>query len=33
MEFAQTQLLPAVENPRHFVLRVWPVHNCFRAGA
>ena len=31
MEFAQSQLLPAVDNPRHFVLRVWPVHNCFRA--
>ena len=31
LEFAQSQLLPAVDNPRHFVLRVWPVYNCFRA--
>jgi hypothetical protein len=30
-EFAQSQLFPAVETLRHFVLRVWPVHSCFRA--
>jgi hypothetical protein len=27
-EFTQTELLPAMDNPRHFVLRVWPVHDC-----
>jgi hypothetical protein len=26
--FAQGEMLPAVENPRHFVLRMWPVYNC-----
>jgi hypothetical protein len=25
--FAQSQLFPAIANPHHFVLRVWPVHN------
>ena len=30
-EFAQSQLFPAVETLRYFVLRVWPVHSCFRA--
>ena len=31
MEFAQSQLLPQVDDLRHFVLRVWPVYNCLRA--
>jgi hypothetical protein len=30
-EFVQSQLLPAVGDPRHFVLRIWPVHDCLRA--
>jgi hypothetical protein len=30
-EFVQSQLLPAVDDPRHFVLRVWPVHDCVLA--
>ena len=30
-EFAQSQLFPAITSLRHFVLRVWPVHNCLRA--
>jgi hypothetical protein len=30
-EFAERQLFPAIDNPRHFVLRIWPVHNCLRA--
>jgi hypothetical protein len=30
-EFAQSQLFPAIASRRHFVLRVWPVHNCIRA--
>jgi hypothetical protein len=30
MDFAQHRLLPEIDNPRHFVLRVWPVHNCLR---
>jgi hypothetical protein len=30
-EFAQTQLFPAIAGLRHFVLRVWPVHNCLPA--
>jgi hypothetical protein len=25
-EFAQNEMLPAIGDPRHFVLRVWPVH-------
>jgi hypothetical protein len=32
-EFAQSQLFPAIANLRHFVLRVWPVHNCLIARA
>jgi hypothetical protein len=31
-EFAQSQLFPVIDSLRHFVLRVWPVHNCLRAG-
>jgi hypothetical protein len=27
-EFAQSQLFPAIASLRHFVLRVWPVHDC-----
>jgi hypothetical protein len=30
-EFATTQMLPAVDNPRHLVLRAWPVHDCLVA--
>ena len=30
MEFAQGQLFRLIDNPRHFVLRVWPVHNYLR---
>jgi len=30
-EFAQSQLFPAIAGLRHFVLRVWPVHDCLRA--
>jgi hypothetical protein len=30
-EFVRSQLLPAVDDPRHFVLRVWPVHDCVLA--
>jgi len=30
-EFAANQLFPAVDNPRHFVLRIWPVHDCLLA--
>ena len=30
-EYAQTQLLPVITSLRHFVLRVWPVHNCLRS--
>jgi len=26
-EFAETQLLPALSDPRHFVLRIWPVYD------
>jgi len=29
-KFVQSELGPAV-GPRHFVLRIWPVHNCLRA--
>jgi hypothetical protein len=32
-EFTQSQLFPAIANLRHFVLRVWPVHQCLRAQA
>jgi hypothetical protein len=32
-EFAQSQLFPAIVDLRHFVLRVWPVHNCLRVRA
>ena len=28
MEFATRELLPAVGDPRHFVLRAWPVYSC-----
>jgi hypothetical protein len=30
-EFTQNELLPAVDSPRHFVLRTWPVYNCLLA--
>jgi hypothetical protein len=30
-EFATSELVPAVGDPRHFVLRIWPVHSCLRA--
>jgi len=32
-EVAQSQLFPAIAGLRHFVLRVWPVHDCLRAEA
>jgi hypothetical protein len=31
-DFAQGEMLPAVDNPLHFVLRMWPVHSCLLAG-
>jgi len=31
MEFWKRELLPHVDNPRYFVLRVWPVHACLLA--
>jgi hypothetical protein len=30
-EFAQAQMAPAVDNPHHFVLRMWPVYDCVLA--
>jgi hypothetical protein len=30
-EFAQSQLFPVIDNPHHFVLRFWRVHNYLRA--
>jgi hypothetical protein len=29
-EFAQSQLFPVIDNPHHFVLRFWRVHNYLR---
>jgi hypothetical protein len=28
--FAERELLPAVGQPRHFLLRIWPVYSCLR---
>jgi hypothetical protein len=33
MAFATSELLPAVGDPRHFVLRTWPVHSCLGLAA
>jgi heme-degrading monooxygenase HmoA len=30
-EFAQSQLFPSIDSPRHFVLRVWPIYDYLRA--